>query len=691
MLGKEILGYHVDETIGSGGYGTVYKVSKTNVSGTYVRALKHIKLPTKQQYFNILNSMGGDYSKADNYFADILNNIVSEIKIFSVLSESGNKNIVRYYENDIVENNNPKNYDIYILMEYLTPFTEYLMSASLTVKDVIKLGKDVLNALIDCHSRNIIHRDIKDDNIFVSPEGHYKIGDFGISKALNGQSHSVSIKGTPNFIAPEVYLGRDAYDHTVDVYSLGIVLYRLLNNFRNPFLPVFPNAYTSEDENLAFEARMTQKIPDLPNMAKNELGEVVLKAISPRKDRYNSAKEFLDALETTEKDLPNEYLSQSIGEFNAKLKSNVANTVITADTTDSAGVVADDIIATQKITYGRIPSLNDNATIGLFNSPFSNNDMEKSNQQNAPVKEVTDSNEFGDLDEFEKKGNFEQKEEFDLSGDIFTVNEEKRSKKPVALIIILIVILAAAVCAFFGFKNYIGTNGETASKDATDDFVEKPNGSNNASSGANNNVVTDKPSNNSEFEKKDTVYVLYPTKIREEPNSRSIVICTVGFGEALSRGEDNGEWSKVNYVKDGRTYIGYVANDLITTNAKAISFKAAINPDGSGVVADIKSSSEITNAMVRRYPVADGYPNQFKVVSNDEFNIGSIIAQIPKGTSDITVLSVSEDGVWAYVKGMGRLYNNGNISTELTEVEGYILYSYLEISKDGENDMPSIG
>jgi hypothetical protein len=85
--------------------------------------------------------------------------------------------------------------------------------------------------------------------------------------------------------------------------------------------------------------------------------------------------------------------------------------------------------------------------VGLFNSPFSNNDMEKSNQQNAPVKEVTDSNEFGDLDEFEKKGNFEQKEEFDLSGDIFTVNEEKRSKKPVALIIILIVILAAAVCA----------------------------------------------------------------------------------------------------------------------------------------------------------------------------------------------------------------------------------------------------
>ena len=206
--------------------------------------------------------MGGDQTKADNYFADILKNIVSEIKILSDLSESGNKNIVRYYENDIIENTSPKTYDIYILMEYLTPFTDYLDSEDLTVKDVIKLGKDILNALIACHGRNIIHRDIKDDNIFVASDGTFKIGDFGVSKALKDQSRAASIKGTPNFIAPEVYLGKDNYDHTVDLYSLGIVLYRLLNNLRNPFLPTFPDAYTSEDEDIAFEARMTGKIPE---------------------------------------------------------------------------------------------------------------------------------------------------------------------------------------------------------------------------------------------------------------------------------------------------------------------------------------------------------------------------------------------------------------------------------------------
>ena len=109
MLGKEILGYHVDEQIGSGGYGIVYKVSKTNVTGTYVRALKHIEFPTKKQYAAILNSMGGNSVKADDYFANILSNIIGEIKIFSVLSESGNPNVVRYYENDVVESISPKN------------------------------------------------------------------------------------------------------------------------------------------------------------------------------------------------------------------------------------------------------------------------------------------------------------------------------------------------------------------------------------------------------------------------------------------------------------------------------------------------------------------------------------------------------------------------------------------------------
>ncbi len=303
MVGKTILGYHVDKKIGEGAYSTVYRVSKTNAAGTYVRALKHITLPSKKQYAGILNSMGGDYAKADDYFATILQDVATEIRILSMMSESGNPNIVRYYESDILENPSPRIYHIFILMEHLTPLPNYMGSVTLTVQDVIQLGKDVLNALILCHKHNVIHRDVKDENIFVSADGIYKLGDFGVSKALKDQSHAASIKGTPEFIAPEVYLGQHNYDHTVDIYSLGIVLYRLLNHFRNPFLPAYPTPFSTEDEDSAFAERMKGKTPPLPSIARNILGETIVKAILPRDQRYDSAEEFLCALKNAEKEL----------------------------------------------------------------------------------------------------------------------------------------------------------------------------------------------------------------------------------------------------------------------------------------------------------------------------------------------------------------------------------------------------
>lgn len=338
MIGRTILGYTVNEKIGSGAFGTVYKASKSNVSGTYTRALKHITIPTKKQYIDVLNSMGGDYSKADNYFAEVLKRVTGEIQIISQLSETGCKNIVRYYENDIVETPPPRTYDIYILMEYLTPFDDFIFNHELKVSDVIKLGKDILAALVSCHSQNIIHRDIKDDNIFVGSNNTYKLGDFGVSKILNDRSRAESMKGTPNYIAPEIYLGKEKYDNTVDLYSLGIVLYRLLNKLRFPFLPDYPNSYDSNDEERAFEKRMRGEIPNLPVNAKNELGQVVLKAIGNRNDRFNSAEEFLKALVDAE----------------CKLSENELNTVI--NTIVSSPVGESSVIEKKRETQATIGS-----------------------------------------------------------------------------------------------------------------------------------------------------------------------------------------------------------------------------------------------------------------------------------------------------------------------------------------------
>lgn len=313
LTGKTILGYTVTEVLGAGAFGTVYKVVKDNPAGRYVRALKHITIPTEKQYMSVLNSMGGDVSKADSYFSEMLQSIVSEIKILNDLSEKGVQHIVRYYENDITSVDSPRRYDVYILMEYLTPLDDYIQKQGFSVADVIRLGEDILKGLKACHDNGVIHRDIKDDNIFVSDKGEFKIGDFGVSKVLKDSSKAESLKGTPNFLAPEVYLGREGYTKSVDLYSLGIVLYRLLNYSRNPFLPHYPEQFYSQDEDSAFEARMSGKIPDLPSLGGEQIGKVIVRAISGREQRFQTAEEFLGALEYAKANTPPDILGQKIG------------------------------------------------------------------------------------------------------------------------------------------------------------------------------------------------------------------------------------------------------------------------------------------------------------------------------------------------------------------------------------------
>lgn len=317
LVGKTILGYTVSEKIDSGTFGTVYKVVKTNAAGQYVRALKHITIPTEKQYYSVLNSMGGDVSKADSYFSQMLNNIVSEIKILNDLSEKGVQHIVRYYENDILVTDAPKRYDIFILMEYLTPLDDYIQNTDFRVRDVVNFGLDVLYGLRSCHENGVIHRDIKDENIFVSDKGEYKIGDFGVSKVMKDSARAESLKGTPNFLAPEVYLGKEGYTKSVDLYSLGIVLYRLLNYSRNPFLPHFPEQYFTQDEDAAFEERMSGKTPDPPMRGGDAIGQVVVKAISNSKERFQTADEFISALEAAVDNTPSEV-------FNEKVKLEVS-------------------------------------------------------------------------------------------------------------------------------------------------------------------------------------------------------------------------------------------------------------------------------------------------------------------------------------------------------------------------------
>ena len=120
----------------------------------------------------------------------------------------------------------------YIIME-LCPFH--------TLKELIKRRKQLtifevryyvyqlLNALQYLHSVNVIHRDLKLGNLYLSSSMNLKVGDYGLSALLeNRMSRRKSICGTPNYIAPEVVENKDGYSFEVDIWSVGVIIYYLI-------------------------------------------------------------------------------------------------------------------------------------------------------------------------------------------------------------------------------------------------------------------------------------------------------------------------------------------------------------------------------------------------------------------------------------------------------------------------------
>ena len=298
-------GWTVDAFIGEGSYGKVYKLTKKEYGHTYESALKVISIPQNHSEIETIRSEGMSEESVTSYFRSKVEDLVSELAIMSELK--GHSNIVSYEDHFVEKDKDSPRWNIYLRMELLTPLLEYIKENDYNTCDVIELGIDICKALELCEKYNIIHRDIKTGNIFVSKQGSYKLGDFGIARKLETESSEMSKKGTTSFMAPEVYRGM-IYDLTADIYSLGIVLYRLLNYNRNPFLPQYPEPIRYLDNQEATNKRMSGEALLPPINASNDLAEIVLKACSYRPEsRYQNASEMRLALEDVGKKHKNDF------------------------------------------------------------------------------------------------------------------------------------------------------------------------------------------------------------------------------------------------------------------------------------------------------------------------------------------------------------------------------------------------
>ena len=214
----------------------------------------------------------------------------------------GNTHIVDYLDFDFVDWSEEDCFgrDMYIRMELLSDLhTELKHNRSFSEREIIKVGCDICKALSLCHSKGIIHRDIKPDNIFVNKDGNYKLGDFGISKSLPGLSNGYAGTGIGTFAYMPAEQLKGKYNKTVDIYSLGLVLYELSNGNKLPFAQ---EQFVTDQEVIQ---RLSGKKFPKPSNASLKLAEVILKACAFNpKDRYASAEEFLSALEKLSTDGP---------------------------------------------------------------------------------------------------------------------------------------------------------------------------------------------------------------------------------------------------------------------------------------------------------------------------------------------------------------------------------------------------
>ncbi len=296
QVGDKWNDWEVTDFIGEGSFGKVYIITREEFGQVYQSALKVIHVPQNISEVESMRSEGMSEASVTDYYRSVVRDIVSEFALMSRLR--GNSNIVSYEDHKVEELEDEFGWDIYIRMELLTPFLKYIREEEMGREDVIRFGIDMCKALEICQKNNIIHRDVKPENIFYSEQGTFKLGDFGIARQFEKTSGFMSKKGTYSYMAPEIYKGLP-YNATVDIYSLGVVMYRLLNNNRGPFLPDFPNPIRFSDKEKATARRMRgDKIP-MPCNAGGILGQIVLQACDydPR-GRFQSAAEMRHALES---------------------------------------------------------------------------------------------------------------------------------------------------------------------------------------------------------------------------------------------------------------------------------------------------------------------------------------------------------------------------------------------------------
>lgn len=295
-------GWQLGSPIGSGGTGTVYVASRETETGKRYCAIKHIPVLSGRETAALKNS-GADEAAIAAKREERLFDVNREIAIAQRLG--GHKEILPYEESVTMPRENG-GYDVFIRMELMESLAERVAGKPLSRDEAITLGTDISAAIAACAAEGIVHRNIKPENIFIDSDGHFKLGDTGCARVIGSTAVDSRPVEENEYTAPEVFKGGNT-DETSDMYSLGLIMYRIMNRSRMPFMPAAPAPVTPADSEKALIRRMAGAELPAPKDADERLSAIILKACAhDEKDRFASAAQMHSELERLSMGLPSE-------------------------------------------------------------------------------------------------------------------------------------------------------------------------------------------------------------------------------------------------------------------------------------------------------------------------------------------------------------------------------------------------
>lgn len=283
--------------------------------------LKQISIPESQNQVNamLLTGACADKAAAQRYYADMTQGLVEEIHLLDRLSKT--RGFAAFFSHQTTpKEGGETGMDLWVLSPYRTTLTAYAKRNAMTHLNAVNLGIDLCAALTLCRKAGYLYQNLKPENIFVTPQRQFQLGDFGFLPLDHLTYATFPAKYRSPFAAPELFDDFGEMNGTIDLYALGMVLYLVYNGGQGPFAE-------SQDEAEARRLKGDSLPP--PAYADYEMAAIILKATAFHPaDRWQSPEAMGHALVS--------YMQR-----NRVNDSVIASPIVTAPTLDAEAAALD--------------------------------------------------------------------------------------------------------------------------------------------------------------------------------------------------------------------------------------------------------------------------------------------------------------------------------------------------------------